>query len=188
MVLGSTQISNNKFAAFKFTEQPVGTELSFYFVGLSTRPGKGSDFTVLEVMAFDPEAKTNEELLSSVRFYSISAGQAQIDSFINGKLDKATQTRVTRPIMFPKNFYKLKYASPQGTKYVVKGVEKETTSIGFEVSAVSMDKGDDAMFERFLVTENIQDAIEHAHLARGVKAPAASQGEAADVPSNLPKL
>lgn len=191
MILGSTVVnSKNKFQAFKFGEHPVGTSLMFYFSGIGRRPGKGQEFDVVEAMVFDPEAaaKGVEAALGSVKYLSFSM-QAQIDSFVNGRLDKKTGQRGT-PCMFVGKFYRLTYSAPAGTEYIdKKGNPQQTQSISYDLEALEVEKGTAEAFKEFLLTENIAEAMEvfkkvNAGMVQGT-APVSQEPTA---PSNLPKL
>lgn len=191
MILGSTALNSNKFQAFKFGDHPVGTELWFYFTGIGRRPGKGQEFDVVEAMAFDPaeaQSKGLEGALASVKYYSFSM-QAQIDSFVNGRLDKKTGQRGS-PSMFVGKFYKIKYARPQGTEYTDKnGNTKKTESIGYDIEEILVEKGTAEAFQALLRSGSVNDAMEAYRQANaGMVQGTAPVSETPAAPSNLPKL
>ena len=100
----------------KFEFEKVGSKITFMMVGASTRnSAEWGEFTVAEVVQFDPEAKSIEDAVASASLKSFALPTVLLNQVSNG-------------LIVANECYTVEFVLDKGDKYIDKKTNKEAKS------------------------------------------------------------
>lgn len=118
-------LNNSPYETFKFEE--VGDTLTFYAVNIGERSGEHGDFKVMEVVQWNKDAKTYDELKDSLKLVSFA-----LKTWLSNAVDQN--------LLLPGGFYTITLTAKRDTKYTCKktGGQKKTKSDNFKIDRLGL--------------------------------------------------